>query len=68
MSWIARLAKWLLVALGAYLVFMLAIEEMAEGRFGLGTGFAAAIIVATIKGLLMAGRPPRPHRSGLGSR
>lgn len=42
-----------LAALGAYLVFGLAVIEVREGRYGLGTGFAAAIVVATIKGLLM---------------
>lgn len=70
MPWIWFVVKWPLVALGAYLVLMLAFEEIAEGRFGLGTGFAAALIVATIKGILMAvtGPPPPPRRTDLKSR
>lgn len=68
MSWIAGMAKWLLMTLGAYLVLMLAVEEFTEGRFGLGLGFAAAILVATIKGLLMAGTLPPPRRTDPKSR
>ena len=46
--------KWLLVAVGAFAALALAVREIREGRVGLGTGIAAAVVVGVIKGILMA--------------
>ena len=46
--------RWLLIALGAFLVVGLAREEIAAGRVGLGTGVAVAVVLACVKGVAMA--------------
>jgi hypothetical protein len=53
--------KWTLVALGAYLVVGLAGIELAESRVGVGTGVTAALVLAIIKGAVLAlQRSPQP--------
>lgn len=55
--------KWVLIALGAFAAAGLAYREIVEEhRIGLGTGIAVAVLLAVIKGVLMAVRstPPAP--------
>jgi hypothetical protein len=46
--------KWFLAAMGLYMLIGMAFQERAEGRLGIGLGFVTMIILATVKGVLMA--------------
>jgi hypothetical protein len=51
--------KWLLIAMGTYLIVGLAFVELSEKRVGLGTGVVVTVLLGTIKGVTMAAKRHR---------
>jgi hypothetical protein len=52
LRWPYLALRWFLLLIGIYLGFGLAFVELSEGRVGLGTGLALAMITAAIASLV----------------